>query len=107
MRKLIFSGVIIATTLGFASTSWAFSCPGNFKAAQAAIDSATKAMKAMSDMGKMGYVHTLIDDAKMLLGSGKHNHEHPTAGGYDHARAVAKADAAKGYAQAAETLSKI
>ncbi len=106
MRKLFFSGVIIATTLGFASSSWAFSCPNNFKAAQAAIDDAMTAMKAMSDKGKMGYVHTLIDDAKMLLSSGMHNHAKPAAGAYDHARAVAKADAAKGYAQAAETLSK-
>jgi len=106
VRKLIFYGVIIATTLGFTSMSWAFSCPGNFKAAQAAIDSATTAMNAMSDKGKQGYVHTLIDDAKMLLMSGRHNHAKPRAGGYDHARAVAKADSAKGYAQAAETLAK-
>ena len=95
MRKLIFNGVIIATTLGFASTSWAFSCPGNFNAAQAAIDSATTTMNAMSDKGKQGYVHTLIDDAKMLLQSGKHNHAKPRAGGYDHARAAASAPVAR------------
>jgi hypothetical protein len=29
----------------------------------------------------MGLVHTLIDDAKMMLGSGRHNHSKPAAGG--------------------------
>ena len=106
MRKLFFNGVLIAATLGFASSSWAFGCPGHIKSAQVAIDNATTAMNAMSDKEKQGLVHTLIDDAKMLLQSGKHNHAKPRAGGYDHARAVAKADSAKGYAQAAETLAK-
>ena len=106
MRGLIVTGVLIATALGFTSMSWAFSCPTQFQAAKAAIARATKATDAMSDKGKQGYVHTLIDDAKMLLMSGKHNHAKPRAGGFDHARAVAKADSAKGYAQAAETLAK-
>ena len=54
----------------------------------------------------MGLVHTLIDDAKMLLTSGKHNHAKPAAGALDHARAIAKARAAAGYAQAAEMMAK-
>ena len=49
-------------------------------------------------------INTLIDDAKMLLHSGKHNHEKPAAG--DHARAIAKARAAIGYAEAAEILAR-
>ena len=106
MKKIILVGTLIATTLGFASTSWAFSCPNNFKVAQAAIDNATTAMKAMTDKSKAGLVHTLIDDAKMLLHSAKHNHEKPAAGTYDHARALAKADSAKAYAEAAEILAK-
>ena len=79
---------------------------GYFKVAQAAIDGATNAMKAMSDKGKAGLVHTLIDDAKTLLHSAKHNHEKPAAGNYDHARSLAKADSAKAYAEAAEALAQ-
>ena len=101
-----FEAAVFTVALGFASSSWAFSCPGHFKAAQAAIDSATAAMNAVGDKDKQGLVHTLIDDAKMLLTSAKHNHAKPRAGGLDHARALAKADSAKGYAEAAEALAK-
>lgn len=106
MKKLILTGALIAVSLGFTSAAWAFSCPSHFKATQASIDSATTAMKAMSDKGKAGLVHTLLDDAKMLLQSAKHHHEKPAAGTYDHARSLAKADSAKAYAEAAETLAK-
>ncbi|MEE8122835.1 MAG: hypothetical protein V3T93_01880 [Alphaproteobacteria bacterium] len=78
----------------------------DFQAADEAIASATTAMKAMSDKEKMGLVHTVLDDAKMLLTSGKHNHAKPAAGALDHARATAKARAAVGYAQAAEMMAK-
>lgn len=106
MKKMILTGTLIIVSLGFTSASWAFSCPSHFKASQATIDSATTAMKAMTDKGKAGLVHTLLDDAKMLLNSAKHHHEKPAAGGYDHARALAKADSAKAYAEAAEVLAK-
>ncbi len=106
MKKMILTGAFIVVSLGFTSTSWAFSCPSHFKAAQATIDSATTAMKAMSDKGNAGLVHTLLDDAKMLLKSAKHHHEKPAAGNYDHARALAKADSGKAYAEAAEALAK-
>jgi len=106
MKKMILTGILIIASLGFTSASWAFSCPGHFKASQATIDSATTAMKAMSDKGKAGLVHTLLDDAKMLLKSAKHHHAKPAAGAYDHARSLAKADSAMAYAEAAEALAK-
>ena len=46
-------------------------------------------------------VHEIIGAA-----SGKHNHEKSAAGGLDHARAIAKARSAAGYAQAAEMMAK-
>jgi hypothetical protein len=52
---------------------------------------------------QMALVHALIDDAKMRLASARHNHEKPQ-GIYDHARAIAKADSAKGYAVAADIM---
>ena len=65
-----------------------------------AIDSATTTMKTMSEKSNANLVHTLLDDAKMLLHSAKHNHENSAAGTYDHARSLAKADSAKAYAEA-------
>ena len=54
----------------------------------------------------MGLTHTSIDDAKTMVANAKHNHEMPTASAHDLARAVAKARAAKGYAEDAETMAK-
>ena len=86
-------------------TAQAFECPKHFAAAQAVIDKVSKDMKgAMSkavDKGDMALVHALLDDAKSRLISAKHNHESPQ-GAFDHARAMAKADAALGYASAAD-----
>ena len=92
----------------FAGTgAHAFECPKHFAEAQAAID------KVKGDMGgamskqmpkeQMALVHSLLDDAKMILAGAKHNHEKPQ-GAYDHARAIAKADAALGSARAADIL---
>ncbi len=106
MRRTITGAALTGALLNFGSGAWAFNCPVDFKAADEAIASATAAMKALSDKEKMGLIHTLIDDAKMLLTSGQHNHAKPAAGGLDHARAIAKARAAVGYAQAAEMMAK-
>ncbi len=106
MTKLIVAGPVLALVLGFASPSAAFSCPGHFADAQAAIDSATAAMNEVSDATAKGLVHTLIDDAKHLLTAAKHHHAKPAAGKYDHARALAKADSAISYAEAAEALAQ-
>ena len=106
MRQTILGAALAGALVTFGSGAWAFNCPVDFQAADEAIASATAAMKAVSDKQKMGLVHTLIDDAKMLLKSGKHNHKKPAAGGYDHARAIAKADAARGYAVAAKLLAE-
>ena len=87
------------------SAAQAFECPKHFAEAQAAIDKVTEDMKG--DMSKkmpkeeMALVHALLDDAKSRLASAKHNHEKPQ-GMYDHARAIAKADSARGYAVAAD-----
>ena len=96
-----------AFTLAFGGAAAAFECPVHFTEAQALID------KVAADMGgemsksmpkeQMALVHALLDDAKVLLSSAIHNHEKPQ-GFYDHARALAKADSALGYARAADLL---
>ncbi len=98
----------------FALIQWpqsasAFECPKRFVEAQAAIDKVVGDMKgemskSMASAGmkpQMALVHALLDDAKMRLTSARHNHAKPQ-GAYDHARAVAKAHAARGYAVAAD-----
>ncbi len=99
--------VSVAVALQFMPKSAkAFECPKHFPAAQAAIDKVVADMKGMK--GKVSkeehaLVHALLDDAKMRLAGAKHNHEKPQ-GAYDHARAIAKADAALGFATAADML---
>ena len=100
--------VSVAVALQFMPKSaQAYGCPEAMGAAQALID------KVKGDMGgdmskrmpkeQMALVHGLLDDAKMILAGAKHNHEKPQ-GRIDHARAIAKADSALGYARAADIL---
>ena len=105
MRKLIIGAFVLLPLLALSQGAWAFDCPNRFSAAEAAIAEAKRAMDAISDETAKGLVHTLIDNAKMLLHGAKHNHEKPAAGTYDHARAIAKANAAAGYAEAALILA--
>lgn len=107
MKILPILGVLAAAGIVLAPLgAQAFDCPNRFAAAQAAIDKVLADMKGMeSKMSKAdkALVHALLDDAKMMLAGGEHNHAKPQ-GAYDHARAVAKADAALGHAQAAGLL---
>ena len=109
MKITCLVGVVsVAVALQFMPKSaQAFECPKHFTAAQELIDKVKGDMKG--DMSKkmakadMALVHALLDDAKMVLVSARHNHEKPQ-GAYDHARAIAKADAARGYAVASDML---
>lgn len=104
MKTTLKAIAIAGLVAGFAPAANAFECPTHFAEAEKAIERATQAMEGMQ--GDRGQVHTLIDDAKMYLQSARHNHEKPAAGGYDHARAIAKAKSAIGYAEAAQTLAE-
>ncbi len=106
--KWLLSAMSLALALLFMPQgAQAFECPKHFTAAQATIDKVVGDMKG--DMSKrmpkadMAQVHMLLDDAKMLLAGARHNHEKPQ-GRLDHARAIAKADSALGFAKAADML---
>ncbi len=106
MKYLVFPVLFVVGLALQSPMALAFECPKHFKEAQAAIDKVSADMKSMGKgVSKRDHalVHALLDDAKMLLASAKHNHEKPQ-GKYDHARAIAKADAARGYAVAADIL---
>ena len=99
----------VALSLYAPRPAQAYECPKHIVDARTAINTVLEDMKGemsktMANAGmkfEMTLVHSLLDDAKMRLASAKHNHEKPQ-GAYDHARAIAKADAAKGYATAAD-----
>ncbi len=109
MRFLSLAGAVAALVAVQSAPAAAFECPRHFTKAQAAIDKVIGDMKgemskSMAKAGmkaEMALVHALLDDAKMRLASARHNHAKPQ-GRYDHARAIAKADAAQGYAVAAD-----
>ncbi len=107
--KMKIAAAVCAVVLTFQAPgpAQAFECPKHFAEAQAAIDKVTGdmggAMSKQMPKEQMALVHALVDDAKTRLTSAKHNHEKPQ-GVYDHARAIAKADAAKGYAVAADLM---
>ncbi|MBW8058348.1 MAG: hypothetical protein IH782_05965 [candidate division NC10 bacterium] len=106
MRKILASLMVLPLVVVLAvPTVSAFGCPKSIEKAQDAIDQAAAAM-AKLPKDKQGLVHTLIDDAKMVLVSAEHNHKKPAAGNYDHARSIAKANTAYGYALAAQKLAK-
>ncbi len=103
-KRFLISLIALGFVAALSAPALAFECPKHFKTAQAMIDKATKGMKGMSKMmpkKDMALVHALIDDAKTALTSAKHNHAKPQ-GMFDHARAIAKANAAHGYAEAAD-----
>ncbi len=105
MTRFVVALGAVAISMIMASTALAFSCVIDQKEAQEAIGRATKVMMTMSDKSKFGAILALIDDAEMLLASSVEDHEHAKAGAFDHARSLAKARAALGYAQAALILA--
>ncbi len=108
VRRFLIPSLMAAAFL-VPSGAQAFECPKRFTAAQAAIDKVVGDMKgemskSMARAGmkaEMVLIHAMLDDAKMRLTSARHNHAKPQ-GRYDHARAIAKAEAARGYAVAAD-----
>ena len=95
--------------LQFPLTANAIECAKYITEAQAAIDKVTEDMKgemskkmaAAGMAADVKLVHALLDDAKMALAGAKHNCEKPQRD-YDLARAIAKAEAARGSAVAAD-----
>ncbi len=88
------------------ATARAFECPQHFAEAQTAINKVKRDMERMETKmphSDIAFVHSLLDDAHMLLGGARHNHS-KSNGYHDHTRAIVKAETARGYALAAEIL---
>ncbi len=98
--KWMLAAFAVALILPTPWAAQAFECPKHIEAAEDATDAANDAMIGLKTDLHMERGHILLDDAKMLLVSAEHNHKKPQ-NALDHARSIAKADAAKGYADAA------
>lgn len=105
-NKAVLPPFAAAFAVRFGGAAAAYECPKHIADTQALIWRVSAQVESQqermpSDMVRL--VHALIDDARMLLGAARHDHEEPQ-GPFDHARAFAKADAALGHARAAEIL---
>ncbi len=110
--KWILAASIAALGIHVPWGAQAFECPKHIAAAEAVVIKVTEEMKkikpvmdAMMDKTEMSVVHTLLANARILVTVARRSHEKP-AGPYDHARAIAKADAARGYAEATGILHR-
>lgn len=93
-----------ALGLGTGAALMALDCSTHFATAQAAIDKVVNDMNADIPWNRpedKKLVLALLDDANSRLASAKRNHE-TAQGDYDHARDIAMAGAALGYAKAAD-----
>jgi len=106
MRSVpLFLVPIVLALLPSIGAAQAIDCQTHIAAAQGAIDKVSDDMKGMESLPKdqLLYVHTLVADARMLLDGAHHDCDQPQAD-YDRARAIAKAEAARGSAEAADIL---
>ena len=104
---------LLATTLAVAIVAAApqmvraqdLDCGPRIQTAQTTIDKVIDDMKGMASMpkGELLQIHALLDDARMYLDAARRNCDTPQAD-YDRAVAVGKAEAARGYATAADML---
>jgi hypothetical protein len=106
-RKYINAGAAAVLAAALASPAWAvdIDCTKHLHAAQASIDKVVEDMKGMEMMPKsqLADVHVLLNEAKKLV-QGAQRDCGPAHADADRARSLAQADAAKGYATAADML---
>jgi hypothetical protein len=87
-------------------TPWpaqAFECPEHFAAARTAIDKAAESLKRMEGGMPMA-AHAHLQHARMSLSEAVYHHVQTNAS--HHARAIVRANEARGHAIAAEILSR-
>jgi hypothetical protein len=88
-----------------AAMAQAIHCDEHVQKAQSAIDKVNEDMKGMESMPKdqLAQIHSLLGDATKLLQGARQTCQHPQAD-FDRAQAIARAEAARGSAEAADIL---
>ena len=98
--KLMLAAFALPLIFSTPSVAKEFECAKHIEAAEDAIDAANDSMIGLKSDLHMTRGHILLDEAKMYLSGAQHNCAKPQHD-FDRARASSKADAAKGYADAA------
>jgi hypothetical protein len=99
----ILATAVIATPLQMPWPAQAFECPAHFAEAQAAIDKATESIKRMEGGMPMA-AHAHLQHARMSFVEAKYHHTQ--SGDHHHARAIVRANEARGHAIAADIVSR-
>ncbi len=99
---------ILAATIAplLSLTPWpvqGFECPEHFAAARMAIDKAAESITRMAGAGA-AVAQSHLRQARMSLIEAKYHHTQ--SGDYHHARAIVRANEARGHAIATEILSR-
>ena len=105
LTLLVFLCLAALPTMTVAQAAPGLDCAAHVKTAQNTIDKVTDDMKGMEKMPKdqVGHVNALLNDAKRLAGAAQQTCARPN-NDYDSAQAIAKAEAARGSAEAADIL---
>jgi len=108
MRTIIAVTFVCALTLvapSYALAAQDLDCAKPIQRAQSAIDKVTDDLKGMETMPKnqLQDINTLLDDAKSNLDGARQSCDKSTSA-TEQARAIGKAEAARGYAVAADKL---
>jgi hypothetical protein len=101
-RKQIIAAATIALLMQIPWSAQAFECPAHFTEAQMAIDKADEKIKhAKGGMPLAARAH--LRHARMSLNEA--NYHHTQIGNFHHARAIVRANEARGHATAAYIVS--
>jgi hypothetical protein len=107
MNKLLSTTLALTIVAALPQVIWAqdLECGPRVQKAQTTIDKVTDDMKGMQGMpkGELLQIHALLDDARMYVDAARRSCDTPQTD-YDRAVAIGKADAASGYATAADML---
>ncbi len=104
----ILAAAVVALTVQMAPSAQAFECPLHFAEAQAAIEQAaenTQGMESKMPKEDVALVLAHLGNARMSLVEAKYHHTQPNS--HHHARAIVRANEARGHALAANTLHRI
>ncbi len=101
--KWILAATVVPLLLLAPWPAQAFECPMHFAAAQAAIDKANEQISHMKG-GTPLAAYSHLRHAKMSLIEAKYHHTQTS--NYHHARAIVRANEARGHAITAEILSR-
>ncbi len=102
-RKRILAAAIMVTLVQMPGNVQAFECPAHFAVAQSAIDKAADRVRRMQGGMSMA-AHAHLQQARMSLVEAEFHHDR--AGDFHHARAIVRANEARGHAVVGYILSR-